>query len=194
MPITESMLLSGPLEETNEYYAVAKILGIKMCQALRKQHDAAFFSVMPCNLYGPGDNFDLATCHVLPALIRKIHEAKLNRQPEVLLWGDGTPRRQFLHVDDLAEATLVLLNLPTIDHDLVNIGSDREVSIRELADIIRMVVGYDGELRFNSGMPNGVQRKFIDSTVMQTLGWRERIGLSDGIARTYAWYLESQRP
>lgn len=191
VPITESMLLGGPLEETNEFYAVAKILGIKMCQALRKQHGAAFFSVMPCNLYGPGDNFDLATCHVLPALIRKIHEAKINCQPEVTLWGDGTPRRQFLHADDLAEALLLLLNHPATDHDLINIGSDREVSIRALADIIRTVIGYDGELRFNLAHPNGVHRKFIDSTLLHTLGWREKIDLSDGIERTYEWYLEN---
>jgi len=190
-PLREDYLLTGPLEPTNEWYAVAKIAGIKLCQAYRRQHGHEFFSVMPTNLYGPGDNFDLETSHVLPALIRKFHEAKQSAAPTVTIWGSGTPRREFLHVDDCAAACLHLVGLPN-PPDLANIGVGEDVTIRELAELIGRVVGYEGDLVFDPTRPDGTPRKLVDTTVINKLGWQPKIGLEDGIRATYEWFLRSR--
>ena len=188
-PITEAALLTGPLESTNEWYSIAKIAGIKLAQAYRRQHGRHFISAMPTNLYGPNDNFDLASSHVLPALIRKMHEAKVARAPSVVLWGTGTPRREFLHVDDLADALVHLMK--TYDAEgHVNVGVGEDVSIKELAMICARVVGYEGRFEHDTSKPDGTPRKLLDVSLLTSLGWRASIPLEAGIAATYRWFLE----
>jgi GDP-L-fucose synthase len=189
-PIPEIALLSGPLEPTNEAYAVAKIAGIKLCQAYAREYGANFISAMPTNLYGPNDNFDLVSSHVLAALLRKAHEAKTRGARELVVWGSGKPRREFLHVDDLAAACLFLLekyNSP----EIINIGCGKDLSIRELAELICDVVGFDGELSWDAAKPDGMRRKLLDVTRLHNLGWRASIPLRDGIAQTYDWFLKN---
>lgn len=186
-PIREDHLLTGPLEPTNEAYALAKIAGVRLCQAYRRQHGADFISAMPTNLYGPGDNFDFEGSHVVPALIRKMHEAKLAGSPLVEVWGTGTPRREFLHVDDLADACLFLLR-HNGDEEHVNVGCGEDVTIRELAGLVREVVGYRGEFRFDPTRPDGTPRKLLDTSKLDALGWRPRVRLQDGLAQTYRWF------
>jgi GDP-L-fucose synthase len=186
-PIREECLLSGPLEPTNEWYAVAKIAGVKLAQAYRRQHGFNAICAMPTNLYGPGDNFDLKTSHVIPALIRKFHEAKLAAAPEASVWGTGTPRREFLHVNDLADALLFLM-LRYDEGGIINVGSDREITIRDLCEIVREAVGYKGRIVFDSGMPDGTPRKLLDASRIRSLGWQPKIALKDGIEQTYRWY------
>lgn len=186
-PIKEESLLTGELEPTNEPYAMAKIAGIKMCQAYNRQYGTNFISVMPTNLYGPGDNFDLNNSHVLPALIRKFHEAKLSGEPAVSVWGTGTPYREFLYVDDLADACLFL----TINYDaseIVNVGVGKDISIAELAEMIRDVVGYSGGIVYDTTKPDGTPRKLLDVNRLFALGWRPKTALRDGIKMTYEWF------
>lgn len=190
-PIREESLLTGALEPTNEWYAIAKIAGIKLCQAYRKQYGRRYISVMPCNLYGPNDNFDLKTSHVLPALIRKFHEAKLSGAKEVVIWGTGTPLREFLHVDDLARGVIHCMNVYD-GYDHINCGAGTEVSIRDLASIIKSVVGFGGELVFDTSKPDGTPRKLMDSARLHALGWAPQISLRDGIKSSYEWYLAHQ--
>jgi len=190
-PMKEGYLLTGILEPTNESYAIAKISGIKMCQAYNKQYGTNFISVMPTNLYGPGDNFDLETSHVLSALIRKFHEAKLSGQP-VTVWGTGTPRREFLYVNDLAEACVFLMNCYD-GEDIINIGTGLDISIKELAGFISEVIGYRGEIIFDTGKPDGMQRKLLDVTRINSLGWKAKTDLREGIEKTYKWYLSTQK-
>lgn len=185
----EDHLLTGPLEPTNEPYAVAKIAGIKMCQAYNRQYGTRFISVMPTNLYGPNDNFDLETSHVLPALIRKFHEARENQSPYVVVWGTGRPRREFLHVDDLAEACLFLMDHYDEDEP-INIGTGEDLTISELVGIIKDVVGYLGEVKYDTSKPDGTPRKLLDVSRIRKLGWSPKIGLEEGIRMTYAWYKE----
>jgi GDP-L-fucose synthase len=189
-PIPETALLSGSLEPTNEAYAVAKIAGIKLCQAYGREYGANFISVMPTNLYGPNDNFDLETSHVLAALLRKAHEAKMRKAREVVVWGSGEPRREFLHVDDLASACLFLLEKYD-SSEIINVGSGEDISIRELAELICDVVGFDGELAWDAGKPDGTPRKLLDITKLRDLGWQPTIPLRDGIAQTYDWFLKN---
>jgi GDP-L-fucose synthase len=190
-PIREDALLTGPLEPTNDAYAIAKIAGIKLCKAYAREYGKNFLSAMPTNLYGPHDNFDLHTSHVLPALIRKIHEAKKSGAPEVLVWGTGTPRREFLHADDLADACVFLLK--NYDSpELINIGSGTDVTIRELAELVCEVLGYDGALAFDPTKPDGTPRKLMDSSRLFSLGWKPKISLREGIAHAHAWFLENQ--
>lgn len=191
-PLKEEYLLTGPLEPTNEWYAIAKIAGIKLCQAYRKQHGCNFISAQPTNLYGPGDNYDLETSHVLPALLRKFHEAKESRTPSVTLWGSGTPLREFLHVDDLADALVYLLTQYSGDVP-INVGSGSEVSIRELAETIARVVGYEAELEFDASKPDGTPRKQVDSTRLHKLGWNSARSLEEGLTHTYASFLAGER-
>ena len=186
-PMSEDSLLTGPLEPTNESYAIAKIAGIKMCQAYRKQYDFDAISAMPTNLYGPGDNFDLANSHVLPALMRKFHEAKDSGAASVEVWGSGTPRREFLHVDDLADACVFLMKNYS-SPEIVNIGWGEDISILELAELIKRVVGFDGEIALDSSKPDGTPRKLLDTSRMTALGWQPSISLRDGIASTYHWF------
>jgi GDP-L-fucose synthase len=186
-PLKEEYLLTGPLEPTNEWYAVAKIAGIKLCQAYHRQYECRFISAMPTNLYGPEDNFDLETSHVMPALIRKFHEAKLKDLPSVSVWGTGAPRREFLHADDCADACLFLMNHYE-GADIVNIGMGKDIPIRDLAQVIRSVVGYKGEIVFDSSKPDGTLRKLVDASRIQGLGWEPRITLEEGIRQTYEWY------
>ncbi|PPQ48034.1 GDP-fucose synthetase [Paenibacillus peoriae] len=183
-PLREEYLLTGELEPTNEAYAIAKIAGIKMCQSYNRQYGTRFISVMPTNLYGPGDNFDLQTSHVLPALIRKFHEAKLNQSPSVEVWGSGTPRREFLHSDDLAEACLFLMNNYE-GNEIVNIGVGEDISIRELAERVKNVIGYEGEITFNTSAPDGTPRKLVDVSRISELGWSARISLEEGLKSVY---------
>ncbi|HNW58487.1 MAG TPA: GDP-L-fucose synthase [bacterium] len=190
-PIREEHLLTGPLESTNEPYAIAKIAGIKMCEAYRAQYGSNFISVMPTNLYGPNDNFDLQTSHVLPALIRRFHEARAGNQPFVTIWGTGKPRREFLHVDDLADACVFLMNKYDRD-EILNIGVGEDLTIRELAELIKGVVGYAGGIEFDTSKPDGTPRKLLDVSRLRATGWRPKIGLEEGIRRTYAWYLENK--
>jgi GDP-L-fucose synthase len=190
-PISEDALLTGALEPTNEAYAIAKIAGIKLCQAYARQFGKHFISAMPTNLYGPGDNFDLNTSHVLPALLRKVHEAKLRNDTEVVVWGTGTPRREFLHVDDLAHACRFLLESHE-DPALINVGYGEDVTIRELAETICEVVGFSGALTFDTGKPDGTPRKLMDSSRLRALGWTPRIDLRAGIRSTYEWYLRER--
>lgn len=190
-PLREDALLTGPLEPTNEAYAIAKIAGIRMCQSYNKQYGTRFLSVMPTNLYGPYDNYDLDRSHVLPALIRKFHEAKQNGAPYVTVWGTGAPRRELLHADDLAEACLFLMNSPSVD-DIVNVGSGQDISIAELAALVRDVVGYDGEIRYDQTKPDGTPRKLLDVSRMKALGWYAQIPLAQGIRSAYEWYLENR--
>jgi len=189
-PLVEDALLTGPLEPTNEWYAVAKIAGIKLCQAHRKQYGCDFISAMPTNLYGPGDNFDLLSSHVAPALMVKTHTAKIAGEKNVEIWGSGTPKREFLHVDDLADG-LVFLMKNYSDHEHVNVGSGDEVTIRELAETIAEVIGYDGGYVYNADKPDGTPRKLMDSGRIHKLGWRAPTSLREGMASTYAWYLEN---
>ncbi len=188
-PIKEEYLLTGPLESTNEWYAVAKIAGLKMCQAYRRQYGFNAISLMPTNLYGPGDNFDVQTSHVLPALIRRFHEAKQRGDATLSVWGTGTPRREFLHVDDLADAVVYLLRHYD-QEDIVNVGWGQDVTIRELAELIQTVCGFEGRLVFDASKPDGTPRKLLDTTRLTALGWRPRIELKAGIESTYAWFRE----
>ncbi len=191
-PIKEDALLTGPLEPTNEWYAIAKIAGIKLCQAYRKQHGRRYISVMPCNLYGPGDNFDPMNSHVMPALIRRFHEAKIAESAEVVVWGSGTPLREFLHVDDAARAVLFCLDhYDAYEH--INCGSGSEISIAALAELIARVVGFRGRIARDATKPDGTPRKLMDSSRIMALGWRPEISLEDGIADAYRWYLEHAR-
>lgn len=189
-PIHEEALLSGPLEPTNEWYAIAKIAGIKLVQSYRLQYDCNFISAMPSNLYGPGDNFGLASSHVLPALIRKFHEAKLSGAKQVVVWGTGTPRREFLHVDDCADAVVFLLqHYDGLDH--LNIGYGSDISILELAKIVACTIGYDGAIVLDKTKPDGTPQKLMNSHRINNLGWSPRISLSEGIGSTYDWFLEN---
>jgi GDP-L-fucose synthase len=188
-PIPEDCLLTGPLEPTNEWYAVAKIAGIKMCQAYRKQYGFDAIAVMPTNLYGPGDNFDLENSHVLPALIRKFHETKRAGEASVTVWGTGSPRREFLHVDDLADACVFLMQNYS-STEIVNVGWGRDISIAELAETVRDIVGFEGEIVYDTDKPDGTPRKLLDTARLNSLGWNPSISLSDGISGTYDWYRE----
>jgi len=190
-PMKEEYLLSGYLEPTNEPYAVAKIAGIKMCQAYNRQYGTRFISVMPTNLYGPGDNFDLKTSHVLPALIRKFHEAKVNGRRSVEIWGTGEPRREFLYVDDLADACLFLMDHYEED-DIINVGVGRDLSIREVAELVGEMVGFEGDLRFDPAQPDGTPLKRLDVSRLNALGWKASVPLKEGIKRAYEWYLAQQ--
>jgi len=190
-PIPEEALLSGPLEPTNEWYAIAKIAGIKLCQAYRKQYGRRYISVMPCNLYGRNDNFDLTTSHVLPALLRKFHEAQNAGAKEAVVWGTGTPRREFLYVDDLADAVVFLLD-GYDGAEPINCGAGDDVTIRELAETICRVVGFSGALVFDTAKPDGTPRKLMDSSRMAALGWKPKTNLEQGIDAVYRWYLEEK--
>ncbi len=190
-PIPESALLGGPLEPTNEPYAIAKIAGIKLCQAYAREYGDHFLSAMPTNLYGPNDNFDLLSSHVLPALLRKAHDAKQTGAREMVVWGSGSPRREFLHVDDLADACVFLLN--NYDSpEIVNVGTGEDISIRELAELICEIVGFDGTLTWDASKPDGTPRKLLDISKIKSLGWSPRISLRDGIAQTYGWFQREQ--
>ncbi len=188
-PMAEDQLLTGPLEPTNESYAVAKIAGIKLCQAYYKQYGSNFISIMPTNLYGPGDNFDLETSHVLPALIRKFHEAKVSGSASVTLWGTGKPKREFLHVDDLASACIFLMESYD-EPEIVNVGVGEDLSIHDLAEVIRGVVGFGGDIAHDLSKPDGTPRKLLDVSKITRLGWTPSISLDEGIASTYRWYLD----
>ena len=189
-PIVEDSLLTGPLEPSNEPYAIAKIAGIKLCQAYARQYGANFISVMPTNIYGPGDNFDLEKSHVLPALIRKVHEAKVKKRREVSIWGTGTPRREFLHADDLADALRFLLE--NYDSpEIINVGYGEDVTIHDLVQIIARVVGLEIKIEFDVSKPDGTPRKLLDSSRLQALGWQPRISLQEGIQQTYHWLLQN---
>ena len=188
-PMKEECLLTGPLETTNEWYAIAKIAGIKMCQAYRRQYGFNAISLMPTNLYGPGDNFDLEKSHVLPALIRKFHEAKEQDLSQVVVWGTGTPRREFLYVDDLADAALFLMDNYDDEH-IVNVGVGEDVSITELAELVSKIVGYHGSIIYDTSKPDGTPRKLLDIAKLNALGWRAKIQLEEGIETTYQWYKE----
>ncbi len=190
-PMKEEHLLTGPLEPTNEWYAIAKIAGIKMCQAYRKQYDFDAISLMPTNLYGPGDNFDLKNSHVLPALMLKCHNAKINGDASMTVWGTGRALREFLHVDDLADASVFLMEEYS-DAETVNVGTGAEVSIGELAGTVVDVVGFKGDLVFNTEMPDGTPRKLLDSSKLNSLGWKPHIPLQQGIRETYQWFLDNQ--
>ncbi len=199
-PLKEEYLLSGPLEPTNESYAVAKIAGIKLCEAYRKQYGADFVSLMPTNLYGPGDNFDLETSHVLPALIRKFHEAHVSGSDDsVVLWGTGQPRREFLYIDDLADACLFVLRSPEdvveqhAFNGLMNIGTGADLTIKELAELIRSVIGAKHDVVFDTSMPDGTPRKLMDVSALRSMGWDARTSLEEGIRRTYEWYLKTRQ-
>ena len=186
-PIKEEYLLTGELEPTNEAYAIAKIAGIKMCQAYNRQHGTNFISVMPTNLYGPNDNFDLETAHVLPALIWKFHEAKVNHKKEVVVWGTGEVRREFLHVDDLADAVVFLMKIYD-DSEIINIGTGEDISIRDLAMLIKEIVWFEGNIVYDRSKPDGTPRKLLDVSRLTALGWTAKIGLKEGIKKTYEWF------
>lgn len=195
-PLKEEYLLTGPLEPTNEWYAIAKIAGVKACEAIRKQYGRDFVSLMPTNLYGPFDNFDLLTSHVLPAMIRKFHEAMVNEKrtavsEPVELWGSGTPMREFLHVDDLAEAVIFALE-NRLEDNLYNVGIGSDLSIKSLAELIQKIVGHQGEISWDSSKPNGTPRKLMDVSKLSQAGWKAKISLEDGIRMTYSWFLENQ--
>lgn len=187
-PLREDALLTSPLEPSNEGYALAKITGLKLCAYYRRQYGRNFISAMPTNLYGPNDNFDLEKSHVLPALLRRFHEAKATQAPTVQLWGTGSPRREFLHADDFAEACARLLDVYESDQ-LINVGVGEDVTIRELAELIRGIVGYEGKIVWDSSMPDGTPRKLLDVSRINALGWKARIALADGICSTYEWFL-----
>lgn len=189
-PMTEDCLLTGVLEPTNEPYAIAKIAGIKMCQAYRRQYGSNFISVMPTNLYGPGDNFDLETSHVVPAMLRKFHEAKTRGDRTVTLWGTGAPRREFLHVDDLADACVFLMKRYD-EPEIINIGVGKDVSIRELAAMIQKIVDFKGEIIWDATKPDGTPRKLLDVDRLSRLGWQASISLEEGLEQTYRWYCEN---
>ncbi|MEO1206033.1 MAG: GDP-L-fucose synthase [Pseudomonadota bacterium] len=188
-PMTEEALLAGPLEPTNEWYAIAKIAGLKMCAAYRRQHGSDFISAMPTNLYGPGDNFNLEDSHVIPALIRKAHAAKIERAPNLVIWGSGSPQREFLHVDDAADAMVHLLKTYSGETH-VNVGCGEDVSILELAQLVGQVVGFEGEIVTDPSKPDGTSRKLMDVHRLHSTGWRPRYGLREGLEQTYQWYLE----
>jgi len=190
-PMREDALLTGPLEPTNEWYAIAKIAGIKMCQAYRRQHGFNAISLMPTNLYGPGDNFDLQNSHVLPALIRRFHEAKHRGDPEIVIWGSGMPRREFLHCDDLANAVVHLMRTYESEQ-IVNVGCGEDVTIREVAELIAGVVGFAGRMTFDTSKPDGAPRKLLDVGRLAGLGWSPRISLADGVRSTYAWFVANE--
>lgn len=190
-PMPEDCLLTGPLEPTNEAYAIAKIAGLKLCEFYRRQHGVCYHSAMPTNLYGPGDNYHPQNSHVLPALIRKFHEAKVGGRPEVVAWGTGSPRREFLHVDDLADACAFLLRLPN-PPDLINVGTGTDVTIRELTEIVAATVGYTGRIVWDATKPDGTPRKLMDVSKLTALGWRARTALRDGVSATYASFLAEQ--
>ncbi|OAI48191.1 GDP-fucose synthetase [Gammaproteobacteria bacterium SCGC AG-212-F23] len=189
-PMKEEYLLTGPLEQTNEPYAVAKIAGIKQCESYNRQYGTDFATVMPTNLYGPNDNFDLQNSHVLPALIRKVHEAKMSGAKQVVVWGTGAPKREFLHVDDMASACLFMMK-KTGYTEMVNIGSGQEVSIKELITLVCEAVGYTGEIVYDASKPDGTMRKLLDTSRLENLGWRAQINLRMGISHTYQWFCES---
>lgn len=191
-PMTEAHLLTGPLEPTNEPYAVAKIAGITMCRSYRRQYGFDAISLMPTNLYGPGDNFDLEDSHMLPALIRKAHEAGLAGERELPVWGSGRPRRELMHVDDLADAALFAMRNYSSD-EILNVGTGEDLSVREIAETVARVVGFEGALVFDSSRPDGAPRKLLDVSRINALGWRARIGLEDGVRSTYVWYLDHLR-
>ena len=190
-PIPEEALLTGPLEETNEAYAIAKIAGLEMCKFFKRQYGDNFISCMPTNLYGPEDNYDLAGSHVMPAMIRRFHEAKAAGAPFVELWGTGAPLREFLYVDDMADACVFLLEHYNGETH-VNIGTGEEISIRELAETVRRIIGYEGEIRWNKNMPDGTPRKLTDVSRLHELGWTHKVGLEEGIKRAYNWFLENE--
>ncbi len=189
-PLKEEYLLTGPLEPTNDAYALAKIAGIKMCQSYNKQYGTNYISAMPTNLYGENDNFDLQSSHVMPALIRKFHEAKLSNQSSVEVWGTGTPKREFLYSDDLADACVYLMNHYNED-EIINIGVGQDVSIKELAETVQRVVGFEGELKFDTTKPDGTPRKLVDTTKINQLGWKANVELEDGIRKAYDWFLNN---
>ena len=190
-PIREDSLLTSALEPTNQWYAIAKIAGIRLAQAYRAQYGFHSISLMPTNLYGPGDRFDLEAGHVLPALMRKAHEARMSGAPEMVVWGSGNPRREFMHVDDLADAALFLM-LRYDEADIINVGLGSDVSIRELAELLCRVTGYRGRLRFDSSKPDGTPQKLLDVSRLRALGWQARIGLEEGVAATYRWFVQQQ--
>jgi GDPmannose 4,6-dehydratase/GDP-L-fucose synthase len=198
-PMAEDALLTGTLEPTNEPYAIAKIAGIKLCESYNRQHGVDYRSVMPTNLYGPGDNFHPENSHVLPALIRRFHEAARDGLEEVAIWGSGTPRREFLHVDDMAEASLFVLDLPKERYDAntqamlshINVGSGTDISILELAQMVAKITGFEGKITTDPSKPDGTMRKLMDVSRLGTMGWKARIGLEDGIAESYRWFLEN---
>jgi GDP-L-fucose synthase len=189
-PMKEEHLLSGELEPTSEPYAIAKIAGIKLCQAYDREYATDFISVMPTNLYGPGDNFDLETSHVLPAMIRKFHEAKEGGEPRVTVWGTGTPRRELLYVDDLADACVYLINNYS-GSEIVNVGVGKDISIAELASLVREVVGYEGEISYDTNKPDGAPRKLLDVSRLAELGWKPKVPLREGVERTYRWFVST---
>lgn len=190
-PIKEEYFMTGPLEKTNDAYAMAKIAGIKMCQSYNKQYGTKFMALMPTNLYGPNDNFDLESSHVLPALLRKFHDAKVENKPEVVIWGTGSPMREFLHVDDLADACVYLMN--TYDgSDIVNIGTGEDIAIANLAELIKKVVGYEGKITNDTTKPDGTPRKLLDVSKLHSLGWQHKTELEEGLKITYKWFLENK--
>jgi len=189
-PLKEEYLLTGALEPTNEWYAIAKIAGIKMCQAYRKQYGFDAISLMPTNLYGPGDNFDLQNSHVLPALIRKFHEAKINNHQNVTVWGTGSPKREFLYVDDMADASVFLMENYS-DEQIVNVGTGIDVSIKELAEIVKKVVGFNGDLVFDTTKPDGTPRKLMDVSFLNSQGWKAKVEIEQGIQLAYDWFLKN---
>lgn len=192
-PLKEEYLLTGKLEPTNESYAIAKLAGIKMCEAYNRQYNTNFISVMPTNLYGPNDNFDLENAHVLPALIRKFYEAKMKNKPEVEIWGTGKPKREFLYVDDLADACIFLINKYNYQDlgSIINIGVGKDLTIKQLAEIIKDVINFSGKLNFNPTKPDGVSRKLLDVSKLHSLGWQARTLLKEGINKTYRWFVEN---
>lgn len=189
-PIKEEYLLTSPLEETNEAYAIAKIAGLKLCEFYNKQYGTKYISVMPTNLYGPNDNFDLTTSHVLPALIRKFHEAKINERPQITLWGAGKAKREFLHVDDLARAVVFLMNKYN-GKDIINIGCGEDLSIKELANKVKAITGYKGKIVWDKSKPDGTPRKLLNIERLKKLGWKPKINLDKGILDTYRWFVEN---
>ncbi|MFZ2449512.1 MAG: GDP-L-fucose synthase [Methylovulum miyakonense] len=191
-PLKEEYLLTGGLEPTNEWYAIAKIAGIKMCQAYRKQYGFDAISLMPTNLYGPGDNFDLQNSHVLPALIRKFHEAKINKDSTVTIWGTGTPKREFLFVDDMADASIFLLENYS-NAEIVNVGTGEDISIKALAQLVQNIVGFNGEIVFDASKPDGTPRKLLDVSKLNKQGWKAKIDVSTGIRKSYDWFLQNQQ-
>ncbi|MFD0047940.1 GDP-L-fucose synthase family protein [Actinomycetes bacterium NPDC127524] len=190
-PLKEEYLLTGELEPTNEAYAIAKIAGIKMCESYNRQYGTKYISAMPTNLFGPNDNFDLHTSHVLPALLRKFHEAKENNSPFVEMWGTGTPKREFLYSDDLADACVFLMNNYE-GSEIVNIGVGEDISIKELGEKVKKVVGFEGEIQFDTSKPDGTPRKLVDVTKLNALGWKAKISLEDGLTKAYQWFLENE--
>jgi len=190
-PIKEEYFMTGPLEETNDAYAVSKIAGIKMCQSFNEQYKTNFISVMPTNLYGPNDNFDLESSHVLPALIRKFHDAKTQGANEVVIWGTGSARREFLHVDELADAVVFLMN-HFDGSDIVNIGTGEDLSIKELAEMIKSVIDYDGEIAWDTSKPDGTPRKLLDVSRLHEIGWKHQFSLQEGLTNTVAWFVENR--